>query len=245
MTAQYAGVLFDMDGVLVDTEQSVTDFWRRMARELRVTLSQHDFECHVYGRPADRTLDVLFPHASIDERRAVHAAMREHEIRDRYHAVRGVIAFLRALRRHSIPAALVTSGGPWKVDAVLSQLGIDDVFAARVTSSDVLVGKPDPECYLLGARMLGIPPQQCLVFEDAVSGVEAAVAAGAGCIGIARPAREQVLIAAGARSTIPDFSAVVYRAGTLALTNGVRLRVRAVLDEDPSERQPATEVSRQ
>jgi sugar-phosphatase len=233
-----------MDGVVVDTEQSVTDFWRRMARELRVTLSQQDFERHVYGRPADRTLDALFPQASIDERRAVHAAMREHEIRDRYHAVNGVIAFLHTLRRHSIPSALVTSGGPWKVDAVLSQLGIDDAFAARVTSTDVLVGKPDPQCYLLGARMLGIPPQHCLVFEDAVSGVEAAVAAGAGCIGIAQPARGHALIAAGAHSTIPDFSAVVYRAGMLALTDGVRLTLRAVLDETPSERRPATEASR-
>jgi beta-phosphoglucomutase-like phosphatase (HAD superfamily) len=96
MIAQYSGVLFDMGGVLVDTERSVTDFWRRMARELRVTLTQQDFERHVYGRPADRTLDALFPQASAGQRQAVHAAMREHEVRDRCQAVRGVITFLHA-----------------------------------------------------------------------------------------------------------------------------------------------------
>jgi len=223
---QYSAVLFDMDGVIVDTEQSVSAFWQRVADQYSITLSHDDFTRHVYGRPADRTFDALFPNMSADDRQAVHAAMQQHETQDTYHALPGVVSFLWTLQRHGIPTALVTSGGPWKVGAVLDQLGIDGLFAARVTTADISVGKPDPQCYLLAAEILGVPPAECLVFEDAVSGVEAAVAAGSTCVGIARRGRENLLRAARARYFTPDFSMLDYHSGVLDLRNGTTLRLR-------------------
>lgn len=216
---QYCAALFDMDGVVVDTEQSVTAFWQQLAARHGVTLSQDNFARHVYGRPAESTLDALFSQLSDDERQGVHAAMREYESRDTYRALPGVVPFLRRLRHGGIPMALVTSGGPWKVDAVLEQLGLVDLFMGRVTASDITEGKLHPQCYLLGAEILGVPAVECLVFEDAVSGVEAAVAAGATCIGIAARERAAQLIAAGARYVISDFSQLIYKNGVLDLGN--------------------------
>jgi HAD superfamily hydrolase (TIGR01509 family) len=147
----------------------------------------------------------------------------EHETHDSYQAVPGAVRLLQLLRRGSIPTALVTSGQPWKVRAVMDQLGIAGLFAAEVTASDIAEGKPHPECYLLAARALGVVPERCLVFEDAVSGVDAAVAAGAVCIGVAESGRAHILAAAGARYIVPDFSSVDYRDGVLALGNGACL----------------------
>lgn len=216
-------VLFDMDGVIVDTEQSVTAFWQRIADLHGVTLTTEDLQRHVYGRPADRTLDALFPDLAAAERQTVHATMHEHETRDTYHALPGVVNFLDALQREAIPTALVTSGEPWKVEAVMSQLGVAGLFAVQVTASDIREGKPHPGCYLLAANKLGTAPELCLVFEDAVSGVEAAVAAGTMCIGIASAECQRALLEVGARYTIPDFSRVVCGDGALDLGNGTIL----------------------
>jgi beta-phosphoglucomutase-like phosphatase (HAD superfamily) len=105
----------------------------------------------------------------------------------------------------------------------MDQLGIAGLFAAQVTASDIAEGKPHPECYLLAAHTLDLDPERCLVFEDAVSGVEAAVAAGTVCIGVAVPGREKALAEAGACHIVPDFSAVVYQDGVLALGDGTAL----------------------
>ena len=78
----------------------------------------------------------------------------------------------------------------------------------QVTVGDIQRGKPHPDGYLLAAQRLQKPPQRCLVFEDAVSGVKAAVAAGATCIGVQSPDRATALLVAGATYTVPDFTAV-------------------------------------
>lgn len=205
----YTAILFDMDGVVIDTHDSVTVFWQAVAAELSMTLSQADFEQHIYGCPAEHTFATLFPHLSSAHKAAIFERMQEYELNLSYTAVPGVKVLLQTLRQHRIPTALVTSGDRWKVQAVSDQLGLAGLFAAYVTINDVSRGKPHPDAYLLGARRLGQPPRRCLVFEDAVSGVSAAVAAGATCIGVQSSARlAEALRQAGAGYTIPDFQTV-------------------------------------
>jgi sugar-phosphatase len=104
---------------------------------------------------------------------------------------------------------MVTSGDRWKVEVVVNQLGLAPLFAAQVTINDVQRGKPAPDPYLLAAQRLGQAPERCLVFEDAVSGVKAAVAAGATCIGVqASAGLSSALHQAGAYCTIADFTMV-------------------------------------
>lgn len=205
----HTAILFDMDGVIIDTHDSVTAFWHIIAAEQGMTLTQADFEQHIYGCPAEHTFTVLFPHLSDTHKAAIFERMREYELNLRYTAVPGVKTFLQALQNYRIPTALVTSGDRWKVQAVVGQLGLEGLFTAYVTINDVARGKPHPDAYLLAAQRLGQSPQRCLVFEDAVSGVTAAVAAGATCIGVQSSERwAAALRQAGATGIILDFQAV-------------------------------------
>lgn len=217
----HEAVLFDMDGVIVDTHHSVTTYWRQLAMEHDVHLTQEDFVQRVYGRTSEHTLVSLFPHLTEQQRQAILAEIDANESIERYQEVSGVTTVLRLLKSYGVPTALVTSGTKAKVRAVLQQLDIDDCFTTQVTAEDIQHGKPDPECYLLAARALQKPPHACVVFEDALSGVKAAVAAGALCIGIQSPYNPVPLLEVGAQVVVPDFMAIrfdVVCSGELALS---------------------------
>ncbi len=197
-------ILFDMDGVVTDTRADVDRTWQVVAQQVGVTLTADDFDRHVYGCKAETTLAALFPMIPESEWDAVLQPMLDSEAAADYVAMPGVTSLLVALRDWNVRTALVTSGAPFKVELVLRQLGLDAVFDAIITGDDVQRGKPDPDCYLRGADALGVQPDACLVFEDAISGVTAATRAGMQCVGIS--AREEHLVAAGAAYTIPDFT---------------------------------------
>jgi HAD superfamily hydrolase (TIGR01509 family) len=223
----YEAILFDMDGVIVDTYQSVTEFWQNIARAYQVHLTQEDFYQHVYGCPATHTFDSLFPHLNADERQSILDKMADYETHLTYTGVKGIVAFLRTLRKHGIPTALVTSGDQWKVNEVTHQLGIDGMFTAQVTIGDIQKGKPHPECYLLAAQYLQKPSEQCIVFEDSISGVKAAVASGALCVGIGPQSMASPLFQAGARYVVPDFTSIRLQADEKDAKTALNLRLGA------------------
>lgn len=197
----FEAVLFDMDGVLVDTEASVADFWQDLARSHGFTISADDLDRHVYGRSALHTLCELFPMVPPHRYDEVYELMRVNNETLHYTTVPGVLPLLGALRAAGVPTALVTGAEPYKATAVLNQLGVE--FDAKVTSRDVEHGKPDPSCYLLAAQRLGVPIERCVVFEDAVSGIASAVAAGATCVALAPP--ERAAETRAAITTVRDF----------------------------------------
>lgn len=204
----YTAILFDLDGVVIDTQAAVTHFWHELAAEQHLELTPADFQQHIYGCPMNHTFDVLFPHMTEAQRQAAFAWLYDYEINQTYTAIPGVTALLHALKQHSIPTALVTSADTWKVVEVERQLGLNGLFVTHVTVGEIQRGKPHPDGYLLAAQRLQTPPQHCLVFEDAVSGVQAAVTAGSDCVGVRPPDTAAALVAAGAFHTIPDFTAV-------------------------------------
>ena len=204
----FEAILFDMDGVVIDTHHSVTEFWQTLAAEHQIELTQADFQQHIYGCPMSHTFDILFPHFDDRHRQAIYARIHTYEINLPYTEIPGVTALLQALKRYGMPTALVTSADTWKVDVVMRQLGLADLFATHVTIGEIERGKPHPDGYLLAARRLQKSPEHCLVFEDAVSGVKAAITAGATCIGIQSPDMATALLAAGAYYTVPDFTPI-------------------------------------
>jgi HAD superfamily hydrolase (TIGR01509 family) len=205
MTDQiFDAVLFDMDGVLIDTHEAVTAFWLRLAERCGVTLSDQDFTLHIYGQPAAQTLELFFPQIDPALWQQALADLDAEEAVAHYVPMAGVLDVLDTLRRAAVPTALVTSAAPSKVKAVLSQLGLERTFGTVVTAYDVARGKPDPTCYRLAAARLGVAAARCVVFEDSRSGVQAAVGAGAHCVGINR--QPDILHAVGAAHVIPDFS---------------------------------------
>jgi HAD superfamily hydrolase (TIGR01509 family) len=202
-------VLFDLDGVVIDTQADVVRFWQTLAAEHGFTITDEQFVQHVFGIPAVGTFARLFPMIAPREYPALLMRIEVYERDLSYVAMPGVLPLLGALSSALVPTALVTSANRAKVGTVYGQLSLAHRFARLVTADDITRGKPAPDAYLAGAQALNVPATRCLVFEDAVSGVRAAVAAGATCIGVnSVPGVAEELARVGAVNVIRDFSGV-------------------------------------
>ena len=157
---------------------------------------------HVHGRPGGYTLDYLFGHLPMERRRILKQRVDALEEGADCPLLPGVAAVIRQLRWLDVPLALVTSSWPARIDHVLRQHDLQAAFRTLVSRDDVVHGKPAPDGYRLAAARLGVAPSRCLVFEDSLSGVQAACAAGATCVAIGE---ESGLLAAGARWSVRDF----------------------------------------
>ncbi|MFN8442743.1 MAG: HAD family phosphatase [Caldilineaceae bacterium] len=202
----FQAVLFDMDGVVIDTHEPVTRFWNDLAALHRVNLTAVDFETHIYGVPADHTFDKLFPMVTGEVRRQIMAELEQDELTQIYTPVAGVLSFLKILKVQGVPTALVTSGHPWKVKRVFEQLELQPLFRTAITAVDIVRGKPAPDCYQLAAKRLGIEPANCVVFEDSLAGAQAGLAADATVIGVqSSPGLAAKLRILGVARIIDDF----------------------------------------
>ncbi|WP_410815630.1 HAD-IA family hydrolase [Micromonospora sp. 050-3] len=175
--AGIGAVLFDMDGTLVDSDAAVERAWERWAAEYAVDPAAALAIAH--GSPADRTIRRLLP--ALDEAAVAAAAARQLALQyddlSDVTATPGAHELLDALARLGLPWAVVTSADRRLAEARLGAAGIK--APVLVTVEDVSHGKPDPEGYLRGAALLGVPVARCLVVEDAEVGLRAGRAAGA------------------------------------------------------------------
>lgn len=205
------GVLFDMDGVLTDNNAHHRQAWREIARDLLgLDLTDHDLDTKVDGGRNPEIQQRLTGRVPTpEEAHALHHA-KERRYRDlalgHLREVAGLGVYLDVLDRHDVPYALVTSADTENVEFGLEALGLHDRFVHRVLGSDVRHGKPHPEPYLRGAALLGLEPDDCLVHEDAVAGVQSAVRAGCRVCALSTTQPPETLLAAGARWTAPDFA---------------------------------------
>ena len=177
----FAGFIFDCDGTLVDTMPLHFRAWNQAMQEagLKGELSEELFYS-LGGMPTRRVAQVMATHygLSIDvERVFLQKEKRFLEMQAEMRVIKPVVDFAR--RRHGHAPMSVASGGPRDVVMkTLELMGIDALFPVVVTPEDVTHGKPSPDMFLLAARLMGVPPERCLVFEDARPGFEAATAAG-------------------------------------------------------------------
>jgi sugar-phosphatase len=173
---QIKAVLFDMDGTLVNSDAAVERAWITWAGEYGVDGAEAIALAH--GSPSEPTVRKLLPH--LDEGATAIALARQMELQ--YDDVSDVVAapgateLLEVLAAKGIPWAVVTSADDRLARARLGAAGIE--APVLVTVDDIAAGKPDPEGYLRAAEALGVPPEQCLVVEDADVGLAAARAAG-------------------------------------------------------------------
>lgn len=202
--------IFDMDGVLCDSETLMAAAACRMFKErYNVTVTAHDFEPFV-GTGEDRYLGGVA--AKIGVKLTMPADKEEAyriygEIaRDEIQAINGVIGFLKSAHSKGFRLAVATSADPIKMEINLEAIGADQsLFSAQVTGNLIEHKKPAPDIFLMAARLLGLVPSECVVFEDAVNGVQAAKAAGMRCVGVTSSFPAEVLKATGADWTAPDF----------------------------------------
>lgn len=205
MAHTFTAVCFDMDGVLIQSREVIEHAWTSVAREYGVEVSQNFIHEHIHGRPGEYTLQALFPNFSQPTRSIIKKQVDAAEEVAVCLLVPGVAKLISKLRERSVPLALVTSSWPARIAYVLDHHGLEATFECIVSREDVSNGKPAPDCYQLAARKLNTPINECLVFEDSVSGVQSAVSSGACCLGISN---DFSLSNYGAKAVYTDFNAL-------------------------------------
>jgi beta-phosphoglucomutase len=208
--------VFDMDGVLVNNSRFHREAWRRLSREEGFALTDPEFWRQAIGRPVEEAVPRILGRALPPEesgRLARRKTALYHELADgQAPPVRGVVEFVRALAALGVPRALATSAVADSAVRILEGIGLAGAFSVQVTAGQVQRGKPDPEVYLTAAARLGVPPAVCVVFEDAVVGVEAARRAGMAVVGLTTAHADAELREAGATWTAPDFTGLTWAA---------------------------------
>jgi mannitol-1-/sugar-/sorbitol-6-phosphatase len=174
-------ILFDLDGTLVDSTASVERSWRQLADKIGRPFPE--IEPYIHGIPVAQVMAMLEPEMSAERVDELRVFMVESESADTVDVVAqpGAHEVLAALPRDRV--AIVTSGGVKLSSARIAAAGLGRPDLV-VTADDVTIGKPDPAPYLMGAKLLGFPPERCLVVEDAPPGVESARAAGCPVVGV-------------------------------------------------------------
>ena len=203
-------VVFDLDGVLVDSGAHHRDAWIAMCRDCGLT-PPLEFWRLTIGRPAEEAVALLVEGVDGAEARRLAGVKRDHYARLARRgiiAVAGVGAFVAALARERVPRAVATSATRRDLERVLTALGLRQHFDVVVTADDVRRGKPHPEVYLKAAGGLAVEPAACVAFEDAIVGVHAARAAGMRVIGVTSGHSADELLGAGAERAVPHFEAV-------------------------------------
>jgi HAD superfamily hydrolase (TIGR01509 family) len=201
-------VLWDLDGTLVDSAEFHWLSWRDTMAAEGVTITYQQF-LESFGQKNERILPGwLGPGADADRIRRVGDA-KEAEYR-RLAGVHGLIplpgaaAWVRRLHAQGWRQVIASSAPRENVGVMLRALALDDMFDAVVSAEDVNKGKPDPQVFLAAATRVGVPPERCVVVEDAAVGVEAARRAAIKCIGVNRNTRLDADLAVSSLEELPD-----------------------------------------
>jgi len=179
-------VLFDLDGVIVDSRPHHLTAWELLASERGLSPAPGYFT-KTFGLRNDAIIGGLAPGIGPAELRALaerkEALFRE-AARGRLEALPGVRELLAWLDEESVPKAIVTSTPRANLAMIVDALGFQGRFQALVAEEDAAKGKPDPEGFLVAAERLGVEPARCVVIEDAPAGLQAAKAGGMRAMGV-------------------------------------------------------------
>ncbi|WP_376795771.1 HAD family hydrolase [Thermogemmatispora sp.] len=181
-------VIWDLDGVIIDSAQAHFRAWRRLAEEEGWKLSEEDFRA-TFGMRNDRIIPLLWGEMPPERVRAL-SERKEAYFRELVRqnpqglALPGALELLQALHEAGIAQALASSTPPENIALISELLGLQRYLQALISGEMAERGKPAPDIFLKAAEALGVSPSACLVIEDAVAGVEAAHAAGMRCLAV-------------------------------------------------------------
>lgn len=206
------GVVFDFDGVIVDSHPAHKRAWIKFLESAGRAVSEEELEFILDGRKRD---DILrhFLGALDAQQMAEYGLRKEQFFLDEAADLRtldGLMVLLDELESAHVGLGIASSGTRTRVHFLLERLDLKKHFHAVVTGDDVDKGKPDPSIFLKAAQALQQHPCELLAFEDALSGVRSAKSAGMRCIGIANPDRAPLLLDSGADQVVPDFCSLSY-----------------------------------
>ncbi|GAA4002292.1 beta-phosphoglucomutase family hydrolase [Hymenobacter fastidiosus] len=227
-------LIFDLDGVVIDNTRYQARAFQLLFRDLGLTTNAARLLRRLNGMPASNILKTVFTSPVPKKKLEEYATQREFLYRTLYWKHRretaGLTAFLQAARAAGFRLALGTGSGAETISYILDHLGLRQYFDVIIGKDDVAQGKPHGDTFAAAARKLGVPPEHCLVFEDAVLGEQAAYRAGMRVVAVAsslKPADFQAPLL-----VIKDF------------TDLTPERLRELLAQAPEIPQPSKELAR-
>lgn len=207
MMKNIKAALFDLDGVVFDTETQYSVFWGMIGKEYHPEMP--DFAQRIKGQTLTQIYDGYFDHVR-EEQAAITARLDDFERNMQYAYIPGIQAFLADLKNHGVKCAVVTSSNKAKMNNVYAQHPEFAAYFDRIlTSEDFAESKPHPDCYLKGAAAFGVTPQECVGFEDSFNGLKAVRAADEFTVGLSTTNPADA-IAPLADTVIPDFTGFTY-----------------------------------
>jgi beta-phosphoglucomutase len=211
-------ILWDLDGTIVDTGDLHFIAWQATLTAEGLVYGRADFE-RDFGRSNPEILAELFPHATRDQHQRL-ADDKESAFRSamtgRIQLFAGVKNWMSGFQAAGIPQVVCSSGPTANIASTVVELGIADHFLALVSGVHVPYGKPAPDLFLRGAAVANVAPETCIVIEDSHHGIEAAAAAGMGCVVVGALAQEAPRLQMHFKSAdqlraIQDLSTVPYQ----------------------------------
>ncbi len=202
MSQFFRAALFDLDGVIIDTESQYSGFYGGIGREFRPDVP--DFALRIKGQALHQIYKTWFD-GNIPLQNEITRRLDLFETQMDYRYVQGFDRFIRILRDANVKTAIVTSSNDKKMASVYkAHPELHDCFDRVLTADDYKASKPEPDCYLKGAEVLGVNPGECIVFEDSINGLKSGRAAGCFVVGLTTTNPSEV-VKQYADLVIPDF----------------------------------------
>jgi beta-phosphoglucomutase family hydrolase len=216
-TNENRAFIFDMDGTLVDNMEFHSQAWMSLFESLGIHLEADEFKRRTAGKTNTEILLKFTGRNLTDEEIQVLSDQKENFYRDLYRpylkATTGLLPFLEQAKEQNIPLGLATAAGKENIAFVLQGLKLEDFFSAIVGAEDIQKGKPDPEIFIKSATKLHVQPEDCIVFEDSLLGIEAAQRAGMRSVFIATSHQlEELGNQPAIMLAVPDFSVIDIKA---------------------------------
>ncbi len=221
-------IIFDLDGVIIDSNPEIEKFWHQWAAKTERQLTRKNITEHIHGRKGEETLEALFNDISVETKEAIIKDAIEFDSSMNPEPVGGIHHFIQGLLQQKMPVGLVTSSHKKRALHMLEKQNLHNSLLAHVTAEDVTKGKPHPEPYLAIAKKLNQAPENCLVFEDAISGVISARAAGMEVIGINAEEATEDLLKRGAACVIANFDEISIKENILHIKNNITYMLQAL-----------------
>lgn len=195
---KYKGFIFDLDGVLIDSSKIHFLGWKKVLRGFNREVDYETFLKSYFGKRGPETLELIFGKGKFSDNEAKRISDEVDfnfvkTVAEVGIPIKGALDFVRALKESSEKIALATSAPRQNVDAFLDAFSLRGVFDVEICGDDVSHGKPNPEVFLKAASGLNADAKECVVFEDSLSGVTAAKAAGAACVALLTTTTREVL----------------------------------------------------
>lgn len=210
------GLIFDLDGTLTLTQALHFQTFAQIFKKFGVTYTQEEDILQYAGKGAELTFEGVFANRKVHAtpEQITEAIAERRRLYDELIAtteipvVNGVREFLARMKQAGMKMVVASGNRLEAIEVILKKTGIRDYFEAIVTSKDVSAPKPSPEIFLKAAEKLGLKPEECVVFEDAANGIQAAKGGHIPCIALTTGASKENLMAAGATLVVKDYTEI-------------------------------------